>query len=695
MVLSDEQRAAIALKREEAMRRAAATKEREMQSAMSKASVSTTTQQPPKPGPPSVTSPKQVYPTFRQPMKSTLNYANNGSIKQTTINSYINMVQKPDTSSSSSSIKPTIGVKLKLDVGDRIKIEFYPFHSSLVDLIKQVPSRAYDPAKRTWTVAISDHSTITNIFKNATTIKVEVEGIPPNILQLINNFKPKATPSDLTQVMDPDLIQKLFPYQKEGVIFALERNGRILLADEMGLGKSVQALTIARYYKSDWPLLIVCPASVKGAWKKQINTFFPIIHRIFIVDKSSDPLPDVRTSNTVAIMSYEQMALKADILKREKYGTIIFDESHMLKDGKARRTKVATDLSKHALHVILLSGTPALSRPSELFTQIRLIDNKLFTNFTDFAMRYCDGRQGRWGLESKGCSNSEELAAIMSRRLMIRRLKCDVLKDLPEKRREVVYVSGPTIDARMDDLQKARADYEKINAMDRKHESLLEFYSLTGIVKAAAVCEHILENYFYPDAPPRKVLIFAHHQIVLDTIQVEVNKRKLGSIRIDGKTPSHQRTALCDQFQTDETCRVAVLSITAAGVGITLTAASVVVFAEIHFNPGYLVQAEDRAHRVGQKDSVFVQYLIAKKTADDVMWNMVQQKLDVLGQVNLSSDTFRTADKMHLRFNDVTQPTMSEYLQKSPEKGWEDPVEKEEEDSEVICDSPAPKRSRN
>lgn len=608
------------------------------------------------------------------------------------------MVQRPDTSSSSSSSsnnKPTIAVKLKLDVGDRIKIEFYPFHSSLVDLIKQVPSRHYDPTKRTWTVSQNDRSTITNILKNATTIKVELEGIPPNILNLLN-FKPKATPTDLSQVMDPELIQRLFPYQKEGVIFALERNGRILLADEMGLGKSVQALTIARYYKVDWPLLIVCPASVKGAWKKQINTFFPIIHRIFLVDKSSDPLPDVRTSNTVAIMSYEQMALKADILKREKYQTIIFDESHMLKDQKARRTKVATDLSKHALHVILLSGTPALSRPSELFTQIRIIDNKLFTNFTDFAMRYCDGKQGRWGLESKGCTNSEELAAIMSKRLMIRRLKCDVLKDLPEKRREVVYVSGPTIDARMDDLQKAKADYEKINAMERKHESLLEYYSLTGIVKAAAVCEHILENYFYPDAPPRKVLIFAHHQIVLDTIQVEVNKRKLGSIRIDGKTPSHQRTALCDQFQNNENVRVAVLSITAAGVGITLTAASVVVFAEIHFNPGYLVQAEDRAHRVGQKDSVFVQYLIAKKTADDVMWNMVQQKLDVLGQVNLSSDTFRTADKMHLRFNDATQPTMSDYLQKTPDKSgeWEDPVE-EEEDLEVICDSPAPKRSRN
>ncbi|ULT99423.1 hypothetical protein L3Y34_000624 [Caenorhabditis briggsae] len=679
MALTDEQRKAIALKREEALRRAAKIKEMELLTASS-----SSTNFPP-PTRPVFRSPPQN----RQPMKST----SNSSIKQTTMNNFITQPLNP--APPTSNIKPTIVVKLKLDVEDRVKIEFYPFHSAIVDLIKQVPSRNYDPNKKLWTVSLSEHSTMSNLLKNAQSVKVEIEPIPMNILGMMTSFKPKPTPSDLTKIMDPELIKRLFPYQKEGVTFALERNGRILLADEMGLGKSVQALTIARYYKADWPLLIVCPASVKGAWKKQINTFFPIIHRIFIVDKSSDPLPDVRTSNTVAIMSYEQMVLKADLLKREKYSTIIFDESHMLKDGKARRTKVATDLAKIALHAILLSGTPALSRPSELFTQIRLIDHKLFTNFHEFAIRYCDGKQGRFCFEAKGCTNSEELAAIMFRRFMIRRLKADVLKDLPEKRREVVYVSGPTIDARMDDLQKAKADYEKINSMERKHESLLEFYSLTGIVKAAAVCEHILENYFYPDAPPRKVLIFAHHQIVLDTIQHEVNKRKLRSIRIDGKTPSHQRTALCDSFQNDEDVRVAVLSITAAGVGITLTAASVVVFAEIHFNPGYLVQAEDRAHRVGQKDSVFVQYLIAKKTADDVMWNMVQQKLDVLGQVSLSSDTFRTADKMHLRFNDVNQPGIAEYLQKTPEKGdgeWEDPADSE---PEVICDSPAPKRIKN
>uniref|UniRef100_A0A8R1DIZ3 SWI/SNF-related matrix-associated actin-dependent regulator of chromatin subfamily A-like protein 1 n=1 Tax=Caenorhabditis japonica TaxID=281687 RepID=A0A8R1DIZ3_CAEJA len=447
-MLSDEQRRFVAQKREEALRRAAA-KKKEAEEASAAASASTHQTRQVRPSHPPPLPPCQ--PSSLQPMKSTTN-------KQPTLNKFISR-----TPPSHTNTKPTIGVKLKIDIGDRVKIEFYPYHSAVVDLIKQVPSRNYDPAKRSWTVSINEQATVCNLLENATTVNVQLEGLPANVTGLMN-FKPKPAPQDLSAVMDPELIARLFPYQKEGVRFALERDGRVLLADEMGLGKSVQALTIARYYKADWPLLIICPASVKGAWKKQINTFFPIIHRIFIVDKGSDPLPDVRTSNTVAIMSYEQMVLKMDVLKREKYRTIIFDESHMLKDGKARRTKVATELSRIATHVILLSGTPALSRPAELFTQIRLIDHKLFTNFTEFAVRYCDGKQGRFCFEAKGCTNSEELAAIMFKRLMIRRLKVDVLKDLPEKRREVVYVSGPTIEARMEDLQKAKAAYDLVNS---------------------------------------------------------------------------------------------------------------------------------------------------------------------------------------------------------------------------------------
>ncbi|CAD6198956.1 unnamed protein product [Caenorhabditis auriculariae] len=271
---------------------------------------------------------------------------------------------------------------------------------------------------------------------------------------------------------------------------------------------------------------------------------------------------------------------------------------------------------------------------------------------------------------AKGCTNSDELSAVLFKRLMIRRLKADVLNDLPEKRREVVFLSGNNINDRMKSLQKAKQAYEESSKPGfsggtgkAAHDCLLEYFSLTGIVKAAAVSSHILDNFFFPDAPPRKVLIFAHHSIVLDTLQVEVDKRGLKSIRIDGKTPAKDRGPLCDAFQNKDDIRVAILSVTAAGVGITLTAATVVIFAEIHFNPGTLVQAEDRAHRVGQKDSVYVQYLIAKNTSDDVMWPMVQKKLDVLSKVNLSSDTFRDAEKSHMHFADLTnQRRMSEFF---------------------------------
>ncbi|VDL73302.1 unnamed protein product [Nippostrongylus brasiliensis] len=549
--------------------------------------------------------------------------------------------------------KSNIHVTFSVLTYDRIKIRFNPYHVAVLEAIKAVPSRSYDAKDRTWSVAFNDMKNCQRNLNNLTEVDVTLEPIPDNVIKLLSDaLNPKhAVPSDLSLIMDPVLIERLFPFQKLGVTFGIERGGRLLLADEMGLGKSIQALTLARYYKSEWPLLIVCPSSVKSAWKTQINKFLPVIQKIFVIEKGSDPMPTARTSNTVAIMSYDQMVLKRKELEEMCYCVIIFDESHLLKDGKAKRTQVAHSLAKRATRVILLSGTPALSRPAELFSQIRLVNDRLFPNFQQFAIRYCDGKQGKFCFEAKGCTNSEELAAILLKRVMIRRLKCDVLSDLPDKRREVVYLSGDKIDYRMDSLQKAKKAFEANNRFQKEsvNDNLLEYFSLTGIVKAAAVCTHILDNYFYPDAPKKKVLIFGHHQIVLDTVQVEVQKRNLKSIRIDGQTSSKDRGRLCQSFQEDPDVEVAILSMTAAGVGITLTAASVVVFAELHWNPGTLLQAEDRAHRVGQKDSVFVQYLVAKNTADDVIWPLVQRKLDVLGQVNLSSDTFRCAQSTHMK----------------------------------------------
>ncbi|VDO50545.1 unnamed protein product [Haemonchus placei] len=527
--------------------------------------------------------------------------------------------------------KSHVHVTFSVSRNDRIKIRFSPYHGAVTEAIKTMRSRTYDANDRTWSISLSDLKACEKTLKNLTEVDVSIESVPDNVIKLLTDDSSlkHPVPSDLSLIMDPALIECLFPFQKR-VVFAFCEIycGRLLLADEMGLGKSVQALTLARYYKSEWPLLIICPSSVKTAWKTQINKFLPAIQKIFLMEKGSDPLPTARTSNTNYSIISSSCANEFTLLM-----TDFQDESHLLKDTKAKRTQVAHALAKRATRVILLSGTPALSRPAELFSQVRLVNDRLFPNFQQFAIRYCDGKQGRFCFEAKGCTNSEELSAILSKRVMIRRLKKDVLTDLPDKRREVVYLSGDKIDTCMDSLKKAKmADGRNGRGCD---DSLLEYYSLTGIVKASAVCSHILDNYFYPDAPKRKVLIFAHHQIVLDTVQVEVQKRNLKSIRIDGQTSSKDRGVLCHDFQEDPDVQVAILSMTAAGVGITLTAASVVIFAELHWNPTTLQQAEDRAHRVGQKDSVFVQYLVARNTADDVIWPLIQHKLDDLGKVGV------------------------------------------------------------
>lgn len=267
MVLTDEQKATIARNREEALKKAALRMEREKKETETRNLIKITEPKKPEPLRPAIPSVSQVRQVWIlrigfflnvlslfQPMKTATNSMNKQS-------SMIAFVQRPEVPSHS---KTTVEVKLKIDTAERIRvclyhlsesieiatfqIEFYPFHSAVIDLIKQIPSRNYDPNKRIWTCSVNDLNTVSNIMKNATAINVQLETLPQNVIGMLN-YKPKAAPEDLSKVMDPTLIDRLFPYQKDGVRFALERDGRVLLADEMGLGKSVQALTIARYYK--------------------------------------------------------------------------------------------------------------------------------------------------------------------------------------------------------------------------------------------------------------------------------------------------------------------------------------------------------------------------------------------------------------------------------------------------------------
>uniref|UniRef100_A0A6Q2Z2M5 SWI/SNF-related matrix-associated actin-dependent regulator of chromatin subfamily A-like protein 1 n=1 Tax=Esox lucius TaxID=8010 RepID=A0A6Q2Z2M5_ESOLU len=505
------------------------------------------------------------------------------------------------------------------------------FHADVIAAFKRVPSKSYDMKTRIWSFLLEDYKMLMDAL--GAIPSVEVEPLPRAVIQVFSaQFESSQTrPSDVPDVdltsIDSSLTRSLMPFQREGVNFAVSKEGRLLLADDMGLGKTVQAICIAAYYRKEWPLLVVAPSSVRFTWAEAFRRWLPSVRpdSINVVVKGKDNL----RCGLVNIVSYDLLSRMEKQQATKPFNVLIMDESHFLKNIKTARCKAALPLLKAAKRVILLSGTPAMSRPSELYTQILAVNPALFPRFHDFGTRYCDARQLPWGWDYSGSSNLVELKLMLEESLMLRRLKSDVLSQLPAKQRKVVTVTTDGVNITL---------MSGFNILLCHKEALLVFFNHTAEAKIKAIIEYIHDML---ECGRRKFLVFAHHRLVLDSITQEL-REKVGvcSIRIDGSTPSSDRQQLCDWFQSTEKSCVAVLSITAANMGITLHSAALVVFAELFWNPGVLIQAEDRVHRIGQTSNVDIHYLVAKGTADDYLWPMIQEKMNVLEQVGLSESNF-------------------------------------------------------
>ncbi|XP_033624550.1 DNA annealing helicase and endonuclease ZRANB3-like [Asterias rubens] len=455
----------------------------------------------------------------------------------------------------------------------------------------------------------------------------------------------------LLESLPKGLCDKLLPFQKEGILYALQRNGRCLFGDEMGLGKTIQAISVAYCYKSDWPLLIVVPSSMRYPWIEELEKWLPELqpNDINLITSGTDirNIPSAK----ISIIGYGLLRIASKTLvgalTEQKFQVVIVDESHYLKNRQAARTKLLVPLLHTAKRVILLTGTPALARPAELFTQIDSVQKGIMGSWSQFAKRYCDaqwknfGKQRRW--DTTGATNLSELHTQLVQKVMIRREKKDVLKQLPPKRRQKVpFELADSAEKKeledcwvqLENVFNPKGDMEELNSSGFEVKRLAsQMYTLTGKAKIGAVCEYIkmlLQN------DNMKFLVFAHHKEVLTALAQTVaaytkeHQKQLKYIRIDGDVPSSERMHLVNQFQTDCNTRVALLSILAAGTGLTLTAASQVVFAELHWTPGILHQCEDRAHRIGQLNAIHVHYLVAKGTIDEWMWSALSKKVNVL-----------------------------------------------------------------
>lgn len=458
-----------------------------------------------------------------------------------------------------------------------------PYNQDLIKLFQKFPTKQYEPNTKYWNFHLDEYSNFLNEIGTVFGTRIIVSRIPSFVLQAFRtNLRKKSEEKsiELDGRIDDKLLSKLMPFQREGIIYGIKKQGNCIIADDMGLGKTIQALGIANYFKNNWPLLIVTPSSVRYQWSESIYRFLPSIPAQHVRQFSNSK--DYLGSEPIVIVSYELLARNIQIFENRVFGFIILDESHSLKSAKTERTKSVKRIASQARHVLLLSGTPALSRPIELYTQLSLVCNS-FMKVHEFGVRYCEGVQGAFGWDFKGSSNVAELQLLLKCTCLIRRLKSDVLKQLPDKIREIVILDPGLIKAATKEMEKMANDLKENNLKGgERHGLLLKYYAESSKQKVLAVCNYIKDIV----EKKMKFLIFAHHVYLLDSICQLLKKDKIGFIKIDGKTKVEDRKIFVDKFQQSDDCLVAVLSITAANAGITLTSASLVIFAELYWNPG-------------------------------------------------------------------------------------------------------------
>jgi SWI/SNF-related matrix-associated actin-dependent regulator 1 of chromatin subfamily A len=474
----------------------------------------------------------------------------------------------------------------------------------------------------------------------------------------------RAADADI-EVPAPSGLEYL-PYQLAGIAYALTRKG-VLFADEMGLGKTIESIGVINVDEKVRSILVLCPAGLRLNWLRELHKWLVRPFHFYVVDNNK-PVP---TTATCVIANYDR--LKGDVLNSlmgRDFDCMIVDEAHYLKNGKAQRTKkvlgvdpkwrkaggkweqtkprVPGLIDQINYRVMFLTGTPILNRPIEAWTLIRACDpNSLGKSRSRYAKTYCNAHHNGYGYDESGCNKDKmpELQERLRMGFMVRRLKKDVLKELPAKRRQVVVVppNGATkavreeqeaFAAREERLQELRSLLELAHASgdDAAYKEALEnlrkgmqvaFEEISAARKRVAIAKvpKVIEHLdLMQESGINKIVVFAHHHEVIDQIRANFGD---DAVVVDGRVNDPVvRDAYVERFQTDPTCKVFIGGIRAAGVGITLTAACHVVFAELDWTPAMMSQCEDRTHRVGQTESVLVQHIVLDGSLDA---NMAEQ----------------------------------------------------------------------
>ena len=450
---------------------------------------------------------------------------------------------------------------------------------------------------------------------------------------------------------------KLLNFQKEGLDFLLKSSGNALLADEMGLGKTVQTLSYVATEKQTFPLLVVAPLVTLNNWEREIGKFLKKKSRNGrIVESQSPTVTLIRTGKSkelpktdIYVINYELLFKRFEDLSKLGIRTIVCDEVHNLRSKTTQKYKSVKKLAAltSVSYRIGLSGTPIYNRGSEIWPIIDIIKPGLLGSFKEFCEYFCyvNEKGKAIVLENKRASLRNEL----QKHVMLRRKKSDVLKELKDKVRYKEVIASDTdyyleeLDKIWKKLEEEQKDAESAFSKSASyHRAIQSERQIAGVAKLPHVINFVKNIMEIEES----VVVFCHHKVIHKLLHESLQEFSPVSI-IGGQSDSFRQDQI-DKFQKGES-KLMIAGLRAGNVGINLTRAKYVIFAELDWSPAIHRQAEDRLHRIGQKNTVFAYYLIGNGTLDDHVANILVDKSYEIDEImDESSDNYENKNKAEL-----------------------------------------------
>ena len=523
----------------------------------------------------------------------------------------------------------------------------------LVKCIKRIPSAKYRADGKFWEVATADVTYLQKMGTWARNLHFVTNVLWLEDSEPVQSYEPLPLPE---LKVPHNLLIEPYEYQKEGIAYALDRK-RCILGDEQGLGKTVEAIGMLTATRA-FPALVICPASLKINWQRELKKFGGIT--AVILDDSNrqtwqlfweNKRKDGRGLAEVFIVNYESLR-KFFVTKIRREGrftlksvdfderirlfrTVIIDESHKCKTSSTQQSKFVQGICIGKEYILELTGTPVVNNNTDLIQQLTIM-NRLedFGGYTKFMARFCAG-------EHKS-SHLKELNYLLRKYCFVRRLKKDVLTQLPDKTRSYLITDIDNMKEYreaerdiIDYLVKYQdADDDKIQRTIRGaimvKMGVLKQISARGKVKGAIDIIHSTID----GSQGQKLIVFCYLKEVVAALKHEFRD----AVTVTGDDSPQAKQYAVDRFQNDESVRLIILNYKSGGVGLTLTAASNVLFVEFPWTAADCVQAEDRAHRNGQKNAVNCVYLLGQDTIDEYSYKLIQTKKTISDGVTGTDD---------------------------------------------------------